>query len=67
MKSNMSQVDRTVRVLLAGGLAALVFTDYITGGWAILALVLAGIFLATSIVKFCPLYLPFKISTKTKR
>lgn len=66
MKSNMSHVDRTIRVIAAAGLAALVFTDVVTGGWAILALILAGIFIATSIVKFCPLYLPFKISTKTK-
>lgn len=66
MKSNMSQVDRTIRVILAAGLAALVFTNVLAGGWAILALIVAGIFIATSIVKFCPLYLPFKISTKTK-
>ncbi|NVK26546.1 MAG: DUF2892 domain-containing protein [Flavobacteriia bacterium] len=67
MKTNMSNLDRWIRVLLAIGLAVLVFTDYITGGWAIVALALAAIFLVTSMVRFCPLYLPFKISTYRKK
>ncbi len=63
----MSQVDRWVRVALAAVLAYLVFTDVILGGWSIVALVLAGIFLVTALVRFCPLYRPFGLSTKTKK
>lgn len=63
----MSQVDRWIRVVLAAVLAYLVFTDVILGGWSIVALVLAGIFLVTALVRFCPLYRPFGLSTKTKK
>ncbi len=64
MRSNMSGVDRWVRVAIAAVLAYLVFTDVILGGWSIVALVVAGVFLVTAMVKFCPLYRPFKFSTK---
>jgi len=37
-------------------LAALVLTGQITGTWAIVASIAAAVFLATSLVSFCPLY-----------
>lgn len=67
MKSNMSITDRWVRVVLAIIMAGLVFTSTVNGTWAVVLLVLAGIFLVTSMVKFCPLYVPFGISTFRKK
>ncbi len=63
MKKNMGNTDRIIRVLLAIVFAALYFTKTVTGTLGIVLLVLAGIFLITSVVSFCPLYAPFGIST----
>jgi len=56
MTRNMGIPDRMVRTLLAVVLAVLVITGQITGTWAIIASVVAAIFIATSLVSFCPLY-----------
>lgn len=67
MKKNMGNVDRAIRVLLAIVIAALYFTGTVSGTLGIVLLALAGIFVLTSFVSFCPLYAPFGISTcKTK-
>ncbi|MCU0453612.1 MAG: DUF2892 domain-containing protein [Bacteroidetes bacterium] len=64
MKQNMGSADRIVRVLLAVVVAFLYFTDQITGTAALVLGLFAVIFLATSAMGFCPLYAPFKLSTK---
>ena len=56
MKKNMSKTDRYVRIILAVLLGALYFTNTITGTFGIVLLVLGVVFLATSFVRFCPLY-----------
>jgi hypothetical protein len=56
MKKNMGNADKMVRVLLAAVIAVLYFTNIISGTLAIVLLVLAGIFVATSLISFCPLY-----------
>lgn len=63
MKANMGTADRVVRVIAAAVLSALYVSGTITGALGIAALVLAFIFVLTSLVRFCPLYLPFGIST----
>lgn len=68
MKKNMGTVDRAVRVALAGVVVVLYGAGIISGTLAIIGLVLAGLFVATSLVSFCPLYLPFGIRTlRTKK
>jgi len=67
MKTNMGSVDRIIRVILAVVVAVLYFTKQITGTVAIILGILAIIFILTSLVGVCPLYLPFKISTKKKQ
>ncbi len=64
MKKNMGTIDRVFRVLVAVAIAALYFSHVITGTIAIVLLALAGIFLLTSFISVCPLYMPFGISTR---
>jgi len=63
MKKNMGIADRTIRVLIAVVLGILYFTGTVTGTLGIILLVLAGVFILTSFVGFCPLYIPFGIKT----
>jgi hypothetical protein len=63
MKANMSRTDRILRIGIAALIAILYFSDIITGTDGIVLLVVAGIFLLTSIVRFCPLYAIFGLST----
>ncbi len=64
MPKNMGTVDRVVRAVFAVAVAILYFTGTISGTVAIILGVLALVFLATSLVGTCPLYIPFKLSTK---
>jgi hypothetical protein len=66
MKANMGTADKVIRMLVAVVIAALYFMGTITGTLAIILMVLAVVFVATSFLSFCPLYLPFGISTKKK-
>ena len=63
MKKNMGSTDRIVRIIAAVVMAILYFSGTVTGTLGIVLLVLAGVFLLTSFVSFCPLYAPFGIST----
>ncbi len=56
MIKNMGVADRSIRILLAVVFAALFFTGTVTGVFGYILLVAGGIFLATSVVSFCPLY-----------
>jgi len=66
MKTNMGGLDRILRLVLAIVVAVLFFTKQITGTAAIVLGVIAVIFVLTSLVGFCPLYVPLGISTKKK-
>jgi Protein of unknown function (DUF2892) len=56
MKPNMGSADRIVRLLIAAVIAVLYFTNTISGTLGLVLLVLAGVFVLTSLVSFCPLY-----------
>ena len=62
MMKNMGWIDRSIRAL--DGLALIVI-GVISGFWWMY--ILAVIMLLTSAVGICPLYLPFKIKTLTKK
>jgi len=66
MKANMGPADKVVRILVAILIGVLYYMEQITGTAAIILLALAVIFIATSFMSFCPLYLPFGFSTKKK-
>ena len=59
----MGSTDKIIRVIIAAIVAVLYFTGTISGTLGIVLLVLAGIFVLTSLVSFCPLYAPFGIKT----
>lgn len=63
----MGSADRVIRVMLAALVAVLYFTNVISGTTAIILVVLAIVFVATSLTSFCPLYLPFGLSTLRKK
>jgi Na+(H+)/acetate symporter ActP len=67
MKKNMGTIDRIIRTILAIVVIVLYFTRQITGVGAIILGILAIIFLLTSAFSFCPLYVPFKISTRKRK
>jgi hypothetical protein len=67
MKRNMSNLDRIIRIVVAGVFAYLYFGGIVTGALGIILLILAAVFVLTSIVAFCPLYVPFKLSTYKKK
>lgn len=52
----MGGADRVIRVILAAVFAILFFTGTVTGTLGVVLLVLGGVFLATSVISFCPLY-----------
>lgn len=63
MKKNMGSADKIIRILIAVVVAILYFTNTITGTFGIILLVLAGVFVLTSLVSFCPLYTLFGLNT----
>ena len=66
MKKNMGTVDKVIRILVAVVVVILYFTNAISGTLAIILLALSAIFVVTSILGICPLYMPLGLSTKKK-
>ena len=66
MKKNIGTIDKILRVRLAITFGILFFMGIIPGILGIVLMVLAAVFLLTSLVGTCPLYLPFGFSTKNK-
>jgi len=66
MKVNMGPADRIIRIVLAAVIAVFYLTKQINGTWAIVLGILAVVFFVTSLVGFCPLYVPLGLSTKKK-
>lgn len=66
LNNNMGTTDRVVRLLAAAAVLALYLTGTISEAVAIVLGILAAVFVLTSIVRFCPLYLPLRLSTRKK-
>jgi hypothetical protein len=67
MTKNMGSADRAIRVILAAIVVALYFANIISGTVAIVLLAFSAIFILTSLIGVCPLYLPFGLSTLRKK
>jgi len=60
----MGKIDRIIRAVVG---IALIVIGVVVGDWVlILGTVLGAIWLITAAISFCPLYVPFKISTLKK-
>lgn len=67
LHKNMGIIDRIIRTALAAVVAVLYFTNQLTGIAAVILGLFAIAFLLTSLVGFCPLYVPLRISTRGKK
>lgn len=67
MKKNMGNLDRIIRIIAAIIFSALYFTGTVTGTFGTILLVLGAVFLATSLISFCPLYTLFGANTCEKK
>ena len=63
MKKNMGTIDKLIRLAIAAAVVVLYYLQIITGILGIVLLVVAGIFVLTSLVSFCPLYKLFGFSS----
>ena len=63
MTKNMGSTDRIIRFILAAVFVGLYFTNVVTGTVGIVLLVLATVFVLTSLVSSCPLYSLFGLKT----
>lgn len=63
MKKNMGKVDRLLRALAALVIGFLLINGTISGILGIILAIVAIAFLVTSMISWCPAYLPFGLST----
>jgi hypothetical protein len=66
MKKNMGSTDKIIRIIIALVVGVLYYTETISGTTALVLGAFAIILLITSFINFCPLYLPFGLSTRKK-
>ena len=59
----MGNTDRLIRILISVVLVGLNLGGVLTGTLALVAWILAGVFVLTSLVGFCPLYTLFGLNT----
>jgi len=67
MKKNMGLADRVVRMIIAIVFIGLYYAEIVTGTLGIVLIAFSVIFLITSFISFCPLYLPFGLNTLRKK
>jgi len=63
----MGTIDKAIRIMMAVVIAILFFAHVISGTLGIVFMALAAIFVFTSFISFCPLYMPFGLSTNKKK
>jgi K+-transporting ATPase A subunit len=63
MKQNLGSADRVIRLVVAALLTIFYFAGFITGTLGIVGLIIAAVFVLTSIVGTCPLYMVFGINS----
>ncbi len=67
MKTNVGNLDKVLRIVLAVVMSMLYFTRTVEGTLGTVLLILGGVFLLTALVGFCPLYALMGISTCPKK
>ena len=64
--NNMGKVDKIIRLVVAALIVVLFFTKVLTGTLAVVLLIVAGVFVLTSLISICPFYTLFGIDTCKK-
>jgi len=64
MKKNMGAADRTIRILLAIIVGYLILKGQISGTLAFILGILTVAFIVTGFIGWCPVYVPFRFSTR---
>lgn len=64
MKKNMGTIDRIIRTAIAAVAIVLILTGQVTGTVAVVLGIVAIVFLLTSLLGWCPIYVPLGISTR---
>ena len=67
MKKNMGMLDKVIRVIIAVVIGILYYMEIITGTLGLVLVILAAVFVLTSLIGVCPLYMPFGCSTAKKK
>jgi hypothetical protein len=67
MKKNMGIIDRVARLVIAALVVILYFVHVLSGTLGIVLVTLSGVLTLTAIFGFCPLYIPLKIDTGSKK
>ena len=65
MKKNIGKTDRIIRYCIAAILILLSALQIFKGAIEIVALIIAALMIITATIRFCPLYCPLSINTKT--
>ncbi len=60
MKKNMGSIDRVIRFIIGIIIAVVGYVNH--SWWGLIAIIPIG----TALINFCPLYLPFNLSTAKK-
>ncbi len=67
LQPNMGKLDRSLRLIVAVVIAIMYGMDKIAPPTSNILLLLAVVFAATAFLRFCPLYVPFKMDTREEK
>ncbi|HOU01634.1 MAG TPA: DUF2892 domain-containing protein [Bacteroidales bacterium] len=67
MKKNVGSTDKVIRIILAVIGVVLFLTNVASGTLGYIVLAISAILVITSIISFCPIYIPFGINTAKKK
>lgn len=66
MSPDIGNADRLVRLVLALLIVSVYFSGVLSHTTGIVLSVIAGVLVVTSLVRFCPLYAPFRLDTRRR-
>lgn len=67
MKKNIGNLDKFIRILIAAIIVVLYIAEIVSGILGFVLLLLAGAFILTSFLSFCPLYKLFGLTTRKRK
>jgi hypothetical protein len=67
MKKNVGTIEKVIRILIAAIFIVLFATKVVTGTLGIVLLAIAGIFILTSLISWCPIWAVLGVNTTGKK